>query len=573
MYYINPYNLLEIESDNIADVDVTILKKAKRKLLSELELSETNTIQYKGTGLTKADCLIAIDDLDNKDKRDFHIFIYQNKDLNNFLSKGELGFFYRYKVESIYKLNEFIDFISAYFAQQYNKQLSRYYKEGSFEIVKLILSVTPIVNESGKELCYRGTYLFLKEIEKEIVNISKDIENKRSTFFINNFEGISEAISNRLKINLLNILPNYFQNVRNQLAEAINSTAIEIHNNYYKYKPADELMNIAYNIFTDGLIEQTILKNQLIIKKHHEDKQNEEEDERQAEQYSELFTSYRNIAQQFDKVIEEIDNKSSYYIAKRFSGLKEYIISCINISELNSLPDIFNNLRTRIAIQIKRLSVTIWNDYEYIEPSFKLIQLASAIKVDDETRIKIKTDFDTLKAIEERKRKYGKPISSAPSLGTTNGVGTKIYEDTLYFVLFFIPIFPISRYSLENSGSNSYRFFGKLELHKWQKVWQWGLGIGLILLIILGIANSNSSHTTNYSSPSTDYNSAPTNNNASTPSTGEVKFDNSNKNNSIITPSYTFVPLIPKVTKHKKVQTSKKKIKSSNAQSTREIKF
>lgn len=187
------------------------------------------------------------------------------------------------------------------------------------------------------------------------------------------------------------------------------------------------------------------------------------------------------------------------------------------MSELNSLPDIFSNIRIRIAIQIKHLSVKIWNDYEKIEPSFELIQFAARIKVDEETSEIIKSDCDTLNTIDEKKKRFGNPITSAPTMSTINGIGTRIYGDTLYFVFLFIPIFPISRYSLEYDGYKSYRFLGKFKLYFWQKIWQWVLVVGIILLIILGIINSNNPSdnysSSSYSCPTNSYSS---NDNANT---------------------------------------------------------
>jgi hypothetical protein len=145
------------------------LRKAKKELLAEIELGDTDTIFHNSIELTKSDYIRAIDDLDNKDKKDFHLFIYQNKDLNNFLSNGDLAFFHNYKVESIYKLADFIDFISLYFAQQYEKALSKNYKRNQIKNVKQLLSVKPIVSETYIEECYKSTYAAVKEIEKEII--------------------------------------------------------------------------------------------------------------------------------------------------------------------------------------------------------------------------------------------------------------------------------------------------------------------------------------------------------------------------------------------------------------------
>ena len=124
MHYINPYELLKFTADNLSEIDSKAIIKEKKKLLQEIELSDTDSIIYSGIDVTKADCIRAIDDIDDKNKREFHFFIYQNKPLNNFLTNSSMLFFDRYQAESIYKLPEFLDFISPYFAIQYDKILS-----------------------------------------------------------------------------------------------------------------------------------------------------------------------------------------------------------------------------------------------------------------------------------------------------------------------------------------------------------------------------------------------------------------------------------------------------------------
>lgn len=83
--------------------------------------------------------------------------------------------------------------------------------------------------------------------------------------------------------------------------------------------------------------------------------------------------------------------------------------------------------------------------------------------------------------------KGGKRLKSAPTMQTINGVGSKIYGDTLYFVVLFIPIFPIARYSLEVRG-DQYRFFEKLNLHAWQKYW---IHAFILIVVVFFLSNIN----------------------------------------------------------------------------------
>lgn len=269
--YINPIELLNLDTDIPSGVDGQTIRKAKKTLLAEIELSDTDTVIHNGIELTKSDCLRAIDDLDHKDKRDFHLFIYENSDLNHFLTSGDLNFFRTFKTESIYKLQDFIDFISPYFSVQYAKALSRNFKTNNFNNVKSLLSVKPIVKDSYTEDCYKSTYAILKEIENEIIKITKDIEFIKSEHIKDDFSELPKLIKQKVNVDLINLLPSYFQSLRNQFAETNKILAVTLNNApYNKYRPAFELIEIANAIQTDGLAKQKITKSYYIIKKNFE---------------------------------------------------------------------------------------------------------------------------------------------------------------------------------------------------------------------------------------------------------------------------------------------------------------
>ena len=75
-----------------------------------------------------------------------------------------------------------------------------------------------------------------------------------------------------------------------------------------------------------------------------------------------------------------------------------------------------------------------------------------------------------------------RPISSPPSMSTINGIGTALYghrdEDpgtgtyvaTLYFVLLFVPIFPISSYRVRPAAGGGWYFLGKVPFGQSQVV-------------------------------------------------------------------------------------------------------
>lgn len=272
MNYINPYRLLDVNATILSDIDPKALIKEKKKLLQEIELSDTETITHNGIQLTKSDCIRAIDEIDNPAKRDFHFFIFQNKDLNDFLSHGRLTFFEYFRTESIYKLPEFLDFVSPYFSFQYNRVLSKAFKTKNYQAVAKILSVKPITNAQYFESCYKSTYAIVRDIEDEVKSLLNVIENEESEFIETDFYGLDTHIKSRIDIHLINLLPSYFQSIRNDLANAIKRLAIHINNDPYSlYEPAFKLIEIANEIETEGLTRQNITKNYYTIKGNHSD--------------------------------------------------------------------------------------------------------------------------------------------------------------------------------------------------------------------------------------------------------------------------------------------------------------
>lgn len=101
------------------------------------------------------------------------------------------------------------------------------------------------------------------------------------------------------------------------------------------------------------------------------------------------------------------------------------------------------------------------------------------------------------KSLDERVRDYGSPIRSAPTLSTLNGIGTQLYGDTVYFVVLFLPLFPLARYSVLDTGAGKYQFYGKLELKQWQKIWRYVI-LGIIVIAAIVIALDSKSKPAKY---------------------------------------------------------------------------
>ncbi len=61
MQFINPVEILELDTSEISAVDNSLIKKAKRKLFADIDLSDNGHFEYKGLSLQEA-CEFVVND-------------------------------------------------------------------------------------------------------------------------------------------------------------------------------------------------------------------------------------------------------------------------------------------------------------------------------------------------------------------------------------------------------------------------------------------------------------------------------------------------------------------------------
>ena len=129
MSFINPIEILELQNADVAGIDNALIKKVKRKLFADIDLSDNGHLDYKGISLTKTDCEKVIDELENSNFAEFYLHLSNNKLLNDFLVNGNEDIFKSFKQESIYKLPDFVKFVSPFFAPKFDKAILKSFVE------------------------------------------------------------------------------------------------------------------------------------------------------------------------------------------------------------------------------------------------------------------------------------------------------------------------------------------------------------------------------------------------------------------------------------------------------------
>jgi hypothetical protein len=386
MKFVNPYEVLELDTPDNSEV-----KKAKRRKLTEFDLSDDGSIEFKNLKIQKADFLKATDELDNEQKSQFYWSIKNNPELSNFLSSGDTWFFANYQTQRIFSNPDFIEFVSPYFAYQYNKVIFQTFEEGNTSLLKKLVANPILVSPNQTDKAYQNLREFISNQIQELHQIRTDIENEETHYEEDNVEDVFSDLQEMISINTYNILPTYFQSQRNDIAQKLRNISVAVFNNLNSSEVALQIIEFALKLSINNLTKQNIEKDYNQIAEIHKERA-------EAEKYAPILLKYALAIRQLQELIQGTENNNNV------SNLVSKVNNLVNIDDLNKQPDVFDEIREQVALAIRALSVAVFNEHSDLETATSWIKIAQKINVsDNETKQRIREAARDLQEIVQKR--------------------------------------------------------------------------------------------------------------------------------------------------------------------------
>lgn len=419
MVYINPIEILELKDKEVSEIDSSIIKKSKRRLFAEIDLSDSGFYEYNGQKLTKSDCERAIDELEDKNKIEFYSHLSTNLELNKFLANGSNELLNSLKQESIYKLPEFVDFISPFFSAKIDHILLKSFQNKDLELFSSALRAEYLISKNDLNKAYKSLG---NEIQQRIAStdkLTKEIKEEESNYTDDNIDDIVQVIKGRFPVDFLNKLPIYFQSQINKVASSINFLQIPIWNEFTTTSVPLSLLEYLLELNIESVSKPTFEKNYNIVKKKHEERIEQEKNAPLIKEWAKILISIQNK-------VDDVENETL-----KASDALSFVKSSFDLGELNNLPSFANEIRTQIGYSIRSMSIASWNKQSDIKNALALINYSLRINVNESAKSKFQQDKNEL---EELEKKY-KGILVCHFCGTgapENGceINTTIYKET-----------------------------------------------------------------------------------------------------------------------------------------------
>jgi len=368
MSYINPIEILGLaNATNVTSIDNDVIKKAKRKLFADIELSDDGLYNYFGIKLSKGECEMAINELDSIDFKEFYLYLANNKPLNEFLINGNNTVFNNFKHDSIFKLPDFVKFISSYFSPKFDFALFNAFESKNIDQTKAILKTDILISPLNVNTSFKTVTNSLQNKIEEIERITRDIKNEESIYDEDDIDEVVKIIKEYFPAELLNCLPQYFQSQILKIAKSINFLSNSIWDAFYTTQVPNDLTKYLLTLNISGLDKPIFEKNYQIIKKKN--------DERiEQEKFAPIIKKYASFIIESKVKIDDIKSHKT-----TISELKYWVDNAINVNALNSLDKIFTEIKTQIAITLKIVSVEVYNSFFDFDFSIYLLNKANEI--------------------------------------------------------------------------------------------------------------------------------------------------------------------------------------------------
>jgi outer membrane lipoprotein SlyB len=419
MVYINPIEILELKDKEVNEIDSSLIKKSKRRLFADIDLSDNGCYLYNGQKLTKSDCERAIEELEDKNKIEFYSHLSTNFELNKFLANGSNELLNNLKQESIYKLPEFVDFISPYSSAKIDHILLKSFQNKDLELFSSALRAEYLISKNDLNKAYKSLGNEIQQRIAETDKLTKEIKDETSNYTDDNIDEVVKIIKKRFPSEFLNKLPIYFQSQINKIAASINFLQLNIYNEFNTTSVPLSLLEYLLKLNIESISKPTFEKNYNIVKKKNDERIEQEEN-------APLLKKWAKILISIQTKVDDVENETL-----KSSDAFSFVKSSFDLRELNNLPSFANEIRTQIGYSIRSISIASWNKQSDIKNALLLIDYALQIDVSKNAKSKFQQDKNEL---EELEKKYKGVLvchfcaTNAPENGCE--INTTIYNET-----------------------------------------------------------------------------------------------------------------------------------------------
>ena len=250
-YYLNPFELFDIqedEFDKVDEINIKELQKYKKTLLKEIELEDGAIPWVDKLHIDRSRAINICDAIINDvTERQFHWQVFINKPLLGFLNRGEHSQFSVNEQWSPLETLEYLEnnasfkkWLSPSFSKQFDLVLTTAINNNELAIIESLLSGRLWVDLSYSTLCFEGARTKISSRLEELRKAEIKANDSKPIFY-----EIEKLSNNNSLLRLLNLFPLYITDLQDEFVDIIINIAVCCNNKYEDSDLAIKILNIS----------------------------------------------------------------------------------------------------------------------------------------------------------------------------------------------------------------------------------------------------------------------------------------------------------------------------------------
>lgn len=239
MLYTSPFEILNLPTAELQQMDRRMLQLKKKQLLAELQLQSSGVITLGNREFTKNDIIQLFEQLEQDDAIAMHAAIAADPALLQFLQTGKINPGQKFNYNPLYQDAAFIEFVSPFYKEAFNRYILKALASSDFARIEGFFGNPVLLNGEDYDACFGKLHAYLNEKLHSIEMLRKGFETDKRTglgslhdFYIYDW------------VNTLNKLPEEFANFRDDYAIDLYNLAVDLWNGRRK----DEARAMLYGI-------------------------------------------------------------------------------------------------------------------------------------------------------------------------------------------------------------------------------------------------------------------------------------------------------------------------------------
>jgi tetratricopeptide (TPR) repeat protein len=233
-HYLSPFVLLNPPGHlELEDFDPKTLQRLKKSLLQEIDLEDGAISWLHGVTVDRSRAIGLCEELNDDVKRKCHWLVFQDMPLLGFLSMGAHAHFlvdeHDFRLGTLEAIeaedNAFVDWLADVFAPQFDRVISKALDSGNLLVLECLLDGRRWVPPSMEDRCFQNARRVVDRLVQPLRDAHVRADDTKPV--LSNIEGILNKGS---LIQVMNLLPSFFEEFQNDAVHMIRGIAIRCFN-------------------------------------------------------------------------------------------------------------------------------------------------------------------------------------------------------------------------------------------------------------------------------------------------------------------------------------------------------